>query len=45
MKPRIGGADERRALRRQLEAHPEATLEQHRELWVREEACAFRSPP
>jgi transposase len=37
MRPRIGGVDdERRALRRQLEAHPEATLEEHRELWERE---------
>jgi|SRR5215217_248021 len=37
MRPRIGAtADERRALWRQLEAHPQATLEEHRELWERE---------
>ncbi len=38
MRPRIGGAgaDERRALWRQLEARPEATLEEHRRLWERE---------
>ena len=36
MKPRIGSAEERRALWRQLEARPEATLEEHRELWERE---------
>jgi transposase len=29
-------AEERRALWAQLEAHPEATLEEHRELWERE---------
>jgi transposase len=29
-------AEERRALRAQLEAHPEATLEEHRQLWERE---------
>ena len=36
MRPRIGDIDERRALWRQLEAHPEATLEEHRDLWERE---------
>ncbi len=36
MRPRIGDTDERRALWRQLEAHPEATLEEHRDLWERE---------
>ncbi len=36
MRPRIGGADERRVLWRQLESHPEATLEEHRQLWERE---------
>jgi transposase len=37
MRPRIGAsADERRTLWRQLEEHPEATLEEHRELWERE---------
>lgn len=36
MRPRIGGAaEERRALWRQLEENPEATLEEHRELWER----------
>lgn len=30
------GAEERRALWAQLEARPEATLEEHRELWERE---------
>lgn len=29
-------AEERRALWAQLEAHPEATLEEHRQLWERE---------
>jgi transposase len=38
MKPRIGGdADERRALWNQLKEHPEATLEEHRELWKRQQ--------
>ena len=37
MRLRIGAsADERRALWRQLEEHPEATLEEHRELWEHE---------
>jgi transposase len=37
MRPRIGaGADDRRALWHQLETHPEATMEEHRELWERE---------
>ncbi len=37
MRPRIGAsAGERRALWRQLEARPEATLEEHRQLWERE---------
>ncbi len=37
MRPRIGAsAGERRALWRQLEARPEATLEEHRRLWERE---------
>ena len=37
MRPRIGAAgEERRALWHQLETHPEATLEEHRELWERE---------
>ncbi len=37
MRPRIGAsANERRALWRQLEAHREATLEGHRQLWERE---------
>ncbi len=36
MRPRIGAsAGERRALWRQLEARPEATLEEHRQLWER----------
>ena len=35
MRPRIDAA-ERLALWRQLEEHPEATLEEHRELWERE---------
>ncbi len=36
MRPRIGGgAEERRALWRQLEENPEATLEEHRGLWGR----------
>jgi transposase len=37
LKPRIGAAEERRALWHQLEEHPEATLEEHRELWEREQ--------
>jgi transposase len=37
MSPRVGStAEERRALWRQLEENPEATLEEHRELWERE---------
>ena len=37
MRPRIGASGgERRALWRQLEARPEATLEEHRRLWERE---------
>ncbi len=37
MRPRIGAtAEERRALWRQLEENPEATLEEHRQLWERE---------
>src|SRR5215212_22875 len=37
MRLRIGAsADERHALWRQLEEHPEATLEEHRELWEHE---------
>jgi len=37
MRPRIGASTgERLALWRQLEAHPEATLEEHRELWERQ---------
>ena len=37
MRLRIGAsADERRALWRQLEEHPEATLEEHCELWGHE---------
>ncbi len=36
MRPRIGAnAEERRALWEQLEENPEATLEEHRELWER----------
>lgn len=32
--PRVGAtAEQRRALRAQLEANPEATLERHREMW------------
>ena len=32
--PRVGGtAEQRRALWAQLEAHPEATLEHHRQMW------------
>ncbi len=37
MRRRVGAdADERRALRRQLEENPEATLEEHRQAWERE---------
>ncbi len=37
MRPRIGStAGERHALWRQLEGSPEATLEEHREMWERE---------
>ncbi len=37
MKRRVGAdPEERRALWRQLEEHPEATLEQHRQLWERD---------
>ena len=36
MRPRVGAtAEERRALWRQLEEEPEATLEEHRGLWER----------
>ena len=35
--PRVGGtAEQRRALWAQLEAHPEATLEHHRQMWEEE---------
>ena len=33
---RIGTPEQKRALWAQLEAHPEATLEHHREMWERE---------
>ena len=37
MRRRVGAdAEERRALRRQLEENPEATLEEHRQAWERE---------
>ena len=37
MRRRVGaGAEERRALWRQLEENPEATLEEHRGLWAQE---------
>jgi transposase len=37
MRPRIGAtAQERRALWEQLENHPEATLEEHRDFWERQ---------